>query len=555
MIAVTGSLLGAAIAAPAVAHPAPPLARVDTGTLHVLSHLGDVDLDPSAAKAVATRSLLSGLVVRSLTQLVYDPKLHEMVLEPDLATTLGTHNQDYTQWVFTLRKGVRFANGRPVTPTDVKFGIERSFDRQAFPGGPAFSNRFFLHGHTYLGPYRSGRAYDGVLISGQQITLTMARPFPDLPHYLAYPAMSPIPPGPASSPATYQRHPWATGPYTFRSYRPGHSLELLRNPNWDPATDPRRAQRFDQIDVRLDMPQVETDQVLLQDTGYGKSSISLSTVLPADYGAWVQQAPDRLVKGVTLCADMLDPDNRKITSIAVRRALGWAYPYQDAWRAGGTIPGVERIPASNLEPPGTLGRTYYNPLPGHQPGQTNPTRAREILTDAHRLNTVVKFAYEVDDPSSVAVKNVLTLAFKRAGFDPEPYATRKADYVHDILKNPDSPVNLRAVTRCSPFLTGRSVLVPEFHSTDVAGRGFGSNYSAFSNAAIDKDMAKAQVAALAQQPAAWNALDRIIQLKYYPTVVTAYHTVALMRGSAVGGSQIDNSTGMPAWNTLTLAGS
>jgi peptide/nickel transport system substrate-binding protein len=545
----------AVAAAPVAAHSGPPATHEVSGTLHVLSDLGVVNLDPPEANTFATRSLLSGLVIRSLTQLVYDPTRHLMVLKPDLATTLGWHNQDYTQWVFTLRKGLTFGNGRPVTPVDVKFGIERSFDRRTFPGGPRFSNRFFLHGDTYHGPYRSGRAYDGVHISGQRLTLTMARPFPDLPYYLAFPAMSPIPPGKASAPARYRYRPWATGPYVVHFYAPGRSLELTRNPNWDPATDPERAQAFDEVDVRLDMPRAQIDQVLLQDTGYGKSSISLTSVLPADYHVWADQAPDRLVKGLNRCVDMVDPDNRTITNIAVRRALGWAYPYHDAWVAGGTIAGVERIPATNLAPPGTIGRTFYNPLPGHTPGSTNAAKAREILTEAHRLHAVVRFAYKVDDPVSIAVKNVLVVAFKQAGFDPQPYATTTANYVHDILKNPDSSVNLRSVTRCSPFPTGRSVLVPEFHSTDVDGRGFGYNYSAFSNATIDKDMAKATVTPLAQQAAAWNALDRAIQLKHYPTVVTAYHAVALMRGSDVGGALVDNMTGMPTWNRLTLAGS
>ncbi len=55
-------------------------------------------LDPTEAYYTDSGSLLSGLVVRSLTQYVYDEETKNMVLVPDLATDLGTPNEDYTEW-------------------------------------------------------------------------------------------------------------------------------------------------------------------------------------------------------------------------------------------------------------------------------------------------------------------------------------------------------------------------------------------------------------------------------------------------------------------------
>jgi peptide/nickel transport system substrate-binding protein len=546
-----GSLVVAAFAAPAAAGREPGGAADGSTTLHVLSDLGEVHLDPTAANTPATRSLLSGLVIRSLTQLVYNRPTRQMVLQPDLASTLD-HNATYTRWTLTLRKGVRFENGKLVRPIDVKYGIERSFDREAFPSGPRFSNLYFLHGHTYHGPYRSGTDYDGVVIRGQQITLKMARPFPDLPYYLAFPAMSPIPPGRDSNPARYQNHPWATGPYMFRDYAPGHLLRLVKNPYWDPATDPHRAQAVDNVNVRLDMPSIKIDAALMRDTGTARTSVSLTSPLAADFDYFQSHWPHRLAYGSNRCVDMFDPDNRKITDIRVRRALGWAYPYQATWAASGQIPGVYRVPATNLEPPGTSGRISYNPLPGHTPGTTNPVKAKALLKAAHKLHYVIRFAYKVDDPVSVHVKNVLVPALQAAGFHSQPVATFKRDYVHDYLKNPNANINVRAVTRCSPFPTGGSVLVPEFHSTDIDGKGFGNNYSAFSNKPVDDRMREIALMRFGAQPRAWNALDKRIQLRHFPTVVTAYHGVALMRGSDVQGFAVDSTTGMPTWNTLKL---
>jgi peptide/nickel transport system substrate-binding protein len=41
---------------------------------------------------------------RSLTQYKYDPTAKQMMLVPDLATDLGTHNDNYTKWSFTIRR-------------------------------------------------------------------------------------------------------------------------------------------------------------------------------------------------------------------------------------------------------------------------------------------------------------------------------------------------------------------------------------------------------------------------------------------------------------------
>ena len=76
-----------------------------------------------------------------------------MILVPDLATDLGTPNDDYTEWTFTIRDGVKYENGQEVTPEDIAFGIKRSFDRTTFPEGAAYSNDYFLNGDTYKGPY------------------------------------------------------------------------------------------------------------------------------------------------------------------------------------------------------------------------------------------------------------------------------------------------------------------------------------------------------------------------------------------------------------------
>ncbi len=536
--------------------PAPPIAGAQKGgTLTVLSDAGATTFDPTEVYYTNTASIESGLVVRSLTQYVYDPTTKGMILIPDLATNLGTPSNHYKTWKFTLRPGIKFENGQAVTAADLKYGIERSFDRATFPGGANYSNQYFLHGDTYKGPYKSPGNYDGVTVSGNTITIKMSKPFPDMPYWGSFPAMSPIPPGNASNPATYKNHPLATGPYMFKQggYVPGQSLVLVKNPYWSASTDPGRHQYINEFDFNFATDSAKIDAIMLADTGTGQTTISYDPILSADYQKFNQQSSDRLIVGSEPCTFIWYPDNRLITDINVRRALAYAYPYQAAWAAGGYIQGVTRVPASNVMPPGVPGRVEYNPLPGHQPASTDPAKAKQMLTAANKLNYPIKFAYETDVPTSVAVKNVIVQALTAAGFKPEPVATTSANYVADILTNPKADVNVRSVGWCSDWPSGSSWMPPEFQTTDIATSGFGSNYAAFSNKSVDNQMNQIQLMPLAKQPAAWNALDQQIQTKYFPIIVTGYGGVAATRGSKVHNDLNDATFGMPTWKDMWIS--
>jgi peptide/nickel transport system substrate-binding protein len=335
-------------------------------------------------------------------------------------------------------------------------------------------------------------------------------------------------------------------------YVPGQSLTLVKNPYWDPNTDPARHQYINEFDFNFSTDSAKIDATMKADTGQGQTTISYDSILAADYQDFLKNSPDRLITGSEPCTFMWYPDNRTITDINVRRALGWAYPYQAAWAAGGYIQGVTRVPAKNVMPPGVPGRVEYNPLPGHTPASTDPAKAKAMLQQAGKLNYPIKFAYSTDVATSVAVKNVLVQALTQAGFKPEPVATTSANYVADFLINPKADINIRSVGWCSDWPSGSSWMPPEFQSTDIAKSGFGSNYAAFSSKEVDDRINAIQLLPLDQQPKAWNDLDKLIQTKYYPVIVTGYGGVAAMRGSKVHNDNDDTTFGMPTWKDMWI---
>ena len=380
----------------------------------------------------------------------------------------------------------------------------------------------------------------------------MDKPFPDMPYWGAFPENGPVPLGKASDPATYKKHPLSTGPYKIQKYSIAKELVLVRNTNWDPKTDPARTQYPDEWDFKSQVQQEKTDQILLADSGDGQTTMTYEDLLAPDYQKMKQTAPDRLVTGGQPCTFYYAPDGRKITDIKVRQALAWAFPYKNAILAAGLIPGVTAIPATNLFPPGLPGRKPYNDL-NHGDFQTDPAKAKALLQQANAMGYEIKFLFRTDNPSNVKVKDALVKALTEAGFKATPVPTTEADYVTH-RDNTSEPINLRSSGWCSDWPSGATWIPPLLQSTNVdKTKSFGANYAAFSNKGVDNQINAIQKLPLDQQAAAWNALDKNIEQKYFPLIMFYYGGIAEAHGSRIQGFEDDNTLGMPTFKDMWVS--
>ncbi|HEY3530047.1 MAG TPA: ABC transporter substrate-binding protein [Nocardioides sp.] len=525
------------------------------GTVTVLTNTGlTTTIDPAEIYYLDTMSIGGQLMFRSLTQYKYDPDSKQMVLVPDLATDLGKHNDDYTKWTFTIRDGIKFEDGTSVTAKDVAWGMQRCMDVATFPTGPCqyYSNVYFHDGAKYKGPYTAPtQKFDSIKVKGNTLTISMDKPFPDMPYWGAFPANGPVPAGKASDPKTYKNHPLSTGPYMIKSFSPSKELVLEKNPYWDASTDAARTQYPDGYDFKTQQPSEKIDQILLSDSGSGKTTITYDNLLAPDYQKMKQDSPDRLILGGQPCTFYWGPDNRKITDKRIREALSWAYPYKNAILAGGDIPGITAVPATNLMPPGIPGRTAYNAT-GRKPFETDASKAKELLQQANAVGYPIKFLFRSDDPISVKVKDAIVRALNQAGFKAVPVPTTIANYTTDRA-NVKSDINVRSASWCSDWPSGSTWLPTVYANTDATHTGsLGANYSVFSNKAVGKEINQIQLMPLDQQPKAWNDLDKEIMTKYFPLFPTYYGGVVMARGSQLQGVNDDSALGMPTWNTMWI---
>ena len=185
----------------------------------------------------------------------------------------------------------------------------------------------------------------------------MSKPFPDMDYWGTFMAMGPAPLGKASDPPAYGKHPLATGPYKIESFRSGEELILVKNDQWDPATDPARHQYADEIVFKFNQDQNKVDQIMLSGNTDSQTAVVHSGINSANYQKLVDTLGDRLVKQTRPVHQLpgagLRP--RSPTSTSARRSRGPS-PYEDIWLAGGEIPGVTRVPANSVMPPGMAGQ-------------------------------------------------------------------------------------------------------------------------------------------------------------------------------------------------------
>ncbi|MET0526354.1 MAG: ABC transporter substrate-binding protein [Nocardioides sp.] len=524
--------------------------RGGTITVYLPGAPGPDTLDPTGAWSVTGNAIQQALVSRSLTQYASDAD-GQPVLVPDLATDLGRHNDDFTEWTFTIREDATWQDGRPVTPEEVAFGICRSLDSETFPAGPGtqYSKTYFAGAASYDGPYTAHDpdcdAYDGISVHGQDVTITMDRPFPDMDYWGAVMAMGPAPLGDAADPPDYGHRPLASGPYKVESWEPAEELVLVRNDAWSADSDPARHQYAERWVFKFNQDQDKVDEIMLSDSAAGQAAVA-TALGPGRYRDAEDQLGERLVQQPSECVTTLTPDYTQITDIRVRKALAYAYPYEDVWIASGEVPGVTRVPAGSIMPPGMAGRKEFH-VDGEQITY-DPEKSRELLSEAgygdepYRITMI----YYAVDPQAAAAQQQITAGFEAGGFAVRAIPVQESPY--SVWLDPDDEVNrllnVRAANLCPAWPAGSALLPP------LLGDGAVFNTAHFDEPAVDAAMDDLATLPIEEQPAAWGELDETIMTDYFPTIPTAYVNRLVVFGARIGNPSGDGSMASPNYKDL-----
>jgi peptide/nickel transport system substrate-binding protein len=204
------------------------------GTLRLVAEPNSIDsIDPARA-TVSTTPLLS-VVYDGLVGFKRVGGIDGNELVPDLASAIPAPTANGRTYTFRLREGIKFADGRELKASAVRYTLERLFRAGAadyyegIVGGPACRKQ----------PKRCDLS-KGVLTDDETgiVTIRLRAPDPDFLYKLALPYASVVPTG---TPATGERPVPGTGPYRIAEYNPNRRVRLVRNRHfraWSKAAQP-----------------------------------------------------------------------------------------------------------------------------------------------------------------------------------------------------------------------------------------------------------------------------------------------------------------------------
>jgi peptide/nickel transport system substrate-binding protein len=214
---------------------------------------GDVDyLDPGQ-----TYYTFGYMVAYSVNRTLYSFKPDDSVKPvPDLADGDPQISSDNKTITIKLKTGVKYAPpvNREVKCEDYKYAIERAFTKEVPSGyaGTYFNSIVGTPAKPNTGDYQP---MAGIQCSGSTLTLKLkSASAPLVSQALVMPITTPVPKEYAQkfdqkTPSTYDQYVAFTGPYMVKNDAngkvtgrvPGKSIDIVRNPNWDPKTDYRPA--------------------------------------------------------------------------------------------------------------------------------------------------------------------------------------------------------------------------------------------------------------------------------------------------------------------------
>ncbi|MGG1573526.1 ABC transporter substrate-binding protein [Fictibacillus sp. NRS-1165] len=292
-------------------------------------------------------------------------------------------NVDPLTWKFTLRKGVKFHNGQPLTPEAVKFTIDSIID-------PNYNTPM----KTWL------RDVDKVTTEGDDVVIIKTKtPTGGLISSLAQVPI--VEPGAVKSLGDkYNTEPVGTGPYKIVKYTPNNELLLTRFDDYWGEKAKTKNVRF-----RI-MPESSVRLAALQ-----RGDVQIAETMSADKLSTIKSDPNLSVSVTkTLRVDFLSLEfkNKWIANQKFRHALSLAIDRKgliDNVLAGTTIP------ASSVSPPGTIG--FDKNLPVYP---FDLDKAKQLLKESGYDGSPIKMGapigrYAMDKQMGEAIAGML----KKAG--------------------------------------------------------------------------------------------------------------------------------------------
>ena len=488
-------------------------------------------------------------------------------LVADLATDTGTPSEDLKTWSFTLRDGITFEDGSPITCAEVAYGVSRSYAAD-LTDGPAFAEQFLdIEGGyaAYPGPYEATAEQQALFDQavecsedGKTITFHLNTPMADFNYTTALLTFSPVPLDEGGNVGeAYDQNIVSSGPYKIDTYTPGKSLNLVRNENWSADSDPFRKALPDKVVVKFAQDEKGIDEYIINGTGPGKTALSLDGIYPDNLEKVFSSADmeNRRLNDYDIYVTYTAINVKKMTCLPIRQAVFYALD-REALRAlgGGAQFGGDF--ADGVVKPATL-PTDYKPVTGYEDAKPagNTEKALELMNQAKtecpaeykRVTTEGITRDYADSDVSRQGFAITQEALAKAGIKLKANFIDAGSY-YGVILNPETQGDLSAAGWGPDWLNASTVIPPLFIENggfNVSQTQYDPKYEEF-KALVDAAKANPD---RASQGAQWAALNQFVmdEMWVLPGLFTKtqYHW-----GSDLTGVYLWAPYGCPGFNDI-----
>ncbi|MFE6482784.1 ABC transporter substrate-binding protein [Streptomyces sp. NPDC057757] len=514
------------------------------GTVQVYQETDFSHLDP-AQIYVSDGGLLSKLIYRGLTTYKEDGK-GGLTVVGDLATDPGKISDGGKTWTFTLKDGVKDETGHVIDSADVRHTFERLYD-PFITDGPSFIQQWLsgtgtTYRDAYAGPFKGKHLPDTVLATpdAKTVVFKFKTPQPDLAQALAMAGYSIVPEG-TDTKEKYDTDPVAVGPYKISEFKPGKSVKLVKNTNWDAKTDPMRHQYVDGFDIEVNHDDEDQTKTILADRGDAKNSIMMTGQVATTQVQKVVSdaaAMKRTVQGYAPYVWQLNFNLDRMKDKKLRDAITLALPATSIFRADGGNYGGEV--ANNLMSPTTPGYDdAYDPFNRAKKPNGDVAAAKKLVEEAGAEGKKVVYAYSntpVRQQQAILIEDALT----KIGLDVQKKEIDSATWYEQVGKV-DNGLDLYMTGWGQDWPSANTVFPPLYDGTQIQDGS--SNYSHINDDHVNSEIARIQqITDSAEASKAWNALNQYISEKVNPAAPIYYTKVFQIAGSNIGGLRYSTVT-------------
>ena len=463
------------------------------------------DLDPSSA--FSNENTILQNLYETLTRLA-DPEASDKVT--GLLAESWTSNADATEWTFTLREGVTFHDGTPLTAAAVRDSLQRTIDLGL---GAAF----------ILAPIESMEVADE-----RTISFTLAWPTPlDLVLSSQY-SVYVLCPSAVGNDAVWfnEGNACGTGPYTIEGHDPAGSTVLAR---FDDYWGGWSANQVSTVEMRLIEDPVLAEQLVRN----GDAHFTYN--LPFDVYDSLEQDSDIEVLRSLSMTNLFGLLNTRRLSAEIREALVLSFPYDDITAS---LYGGEAVRARGIVP-----LTVWGSAPDLEIPATDLDRARQLIESAGADGLTVTYSFDAGTTEQQQIGEVWKANLSTIGVNLELEPLTWDARWEKAQADPDAAQDVFTMFWFPTYVTPYDFLFSTFHSEEEPFFNLGY----YSNEAFDALIDEADAISGTDRDAAselFRQAQEILIAEHAAVFMLDVPSVEVMRAEFTG--HVPN----PAYNTV-----